>query len=60
MYKNVVHNTAGLEITVGHRTLTDGEPILSDGNILASDIMTDGEFLEKSFFEFFFYELNLI
>ena len=33
----------GLEITVGHWTLTKGNAILSNGTFLPSDSMTDGE-----------------
>ena len=54
----------GLEITVGHRTLTDSEPILSKGNSLPSDTITDGELSErkrsKKFFSDFNYVKNLV
>ena len=33
----------GLEITVGHRTLTDSEPTLPDGNFFPSDTVTEGK-----------------
>ena len=37
----------GLEISVGRRTLTDGNAILSNGTVLPSNTMTDGELQEK-------------
>lgn len=44
---NLFITKAGLEITVDHRILIDREQILSDGNSLSSDTMTEGEFLGK-------------
>ena len=32
-----------IEITVGHQTLTDGEPVLSNRNFLLSGTITDEE-----------------
>ena len=39
----IIKNNTGFEITVSHRTLTDGEPILSNGSFLSLDTMTDSE-----------------
>lgn len=44
---NLFITKTGLEITVDHRILIDSEQILSDGNSLSSDTMTEGEFLGK-------------
>ena len=39
--------TTCLEITIGYRTLTDGNTILIDGTFLLSDTMTNGELWGK-------------
>lgn len=37
---------------VSHRTLTESEPIFSNGNFLPSDKITNGEILEKENIKF--------
>ena len=41
---NYLFTHIGLEITVGHQTLTNSDEILSDGTFLLLSVMTDGEY----------------
>ena len=41
--KQIIKDTKGLEITVGHWTWTNGNAILSDRTFSPSDTMTDGK-----------------
>ena len=45
--QNLIAVHTGLEITVGRWTLNDSEPILSNGNSLPLDTITDSELKEK-------------
>ena len=46
--KEITNIFPNLEITVGHRTMTDGEHILFDLNFLHSDTVTNYQLLRKN------------
>ena len=53
--QNLIAVHTGLEITVGHWTLSDSEPILSNGNSLPLDTRTDSELKEKDKIKIIFF-----